>query len=144
MLGCQCCCCRLLEGIELYKEDWAAVAAHVGTRSQAACLMHFVRLPIEDAFIEDMAGWGPAAAAGGSSEKQQQHTVLPFQDDNNPVMSTVGFLAVLMGPKVAAAAAQRALQVRDRAHCLQHKLKAYTAANVLHHSTIVLCLLAAK
>eukprot|EP00775_Hariotina_reticulata_P005697 gene5697-5935_t len=57
----------LLEGLELYKEDWAAIAAHVGTRSQAACLMHFVRLPIEDQFIDDVAGMGSTTAAAATA-----------------------------------------------------------------------------
>jgi hypothetical protein len=136
----------LLEGLELYKEDWAAVAAHVGTRSQAACLMHFVRLPIEDQFIDDVAGMGSttaaaatatasaaeaaAAAAAQASTGDAPTTaaaalarhgllgvgpdglpLLPFAEDQNPLMSLVGCLAVVAGPRVAAAAAQRALQV---------------------------------
>jgi SWI/SNF related-matrix-associated actin-dependent regulator of chromatin subfamily C len=128
--------CRLLEGLELYKEDWAAVAAHVGSRSQAACLAHFVRLPIEDQFVEDIADWGaagtagsaaaaapaagagagPAAAAaggggGGALSGSGDTLVLPFQDEGNPVLATIVTLAVLLGPKVASAAAQRAMQV---------------------------------
>jgi SWI/SNF related-matrix-associated actin-dependent regulator of chromatin subfamily C len=114
---------RLLEGLELYKEDWAAVAAHVGTRSQAACLAHFVRLPIEDQFVEDIADWGqpgtaaaaaPAPAAAGQSSAAAaagEQPVLPFQDEGNPVLAVVVSLAVLLGPKVASAAAQRAMQV---------------------------------
>lgn len=117
-VGVTVCTRSLLEGIELYKDDWAAVASHVGTRSQAACLMHFVRLPIEDAFIEDIAGVGTEAAAIGASsdgqQQQQRQVVLPFHEEHNSVMSSVAFLAVLMGPKVAAAAAQRAMQVRQQ------------------------------
>jgi hypothetical protein len=60
--GCCCCCCccfcysRLLEGIELYKEDWEKIASYVG-KSQSACLTHFVRLPIEDPYVDDLLNW---------------------------------------------------------------------------------------
>lgn len=50
----------LLEGLEMYKDDWNKVSEHVGSRTQDECIMHFLRLPIEDPFLEDgsMAlGW---------------------------------------------------------------------------------------
>jgi hypothetical protein len=50
------CSCRLLEGIELYKEDWEKIASYVG-KSQSACLTHFVRLPIEDPYVDDLLNW---------------------------------------------------------------------------------------
>ena len=36
----------LLEGLELYKDDWNKVCEHVGTRTQDECILHFLRLPI--------------------------------------------------------------------------------------------------
>lgn len=41
------------QGIERYKEDWDAVATHVITKSKDQCLLHFLRLPIEDPYLED-------------------------------------------------------------------------------------------
>jgi len=98
----------LLEGIEMFDEDWLKVAEHVGTRSKEQCVMHFLQLPIEDQYLDEPgAELGPlkfatkmdGSALGG----------LPFSKADNPVMSVVAFLASAVGPGVAAAAAQRAL-----------------------------------
>lgn len=43
----------LLEGIELYNENWDQIAEHVGSKSKEQCLLHFIRLPVEDSFIEN-------------------------------------------------------------------------------------------
>lgn len=42
----------LLEALELYKENWTEIAEHVGTKSKAQCILHFVQMPIEDAFVD--------------------------------------------------------------------------------------------
>lgn len=44
----------LLEGIDKYKENWNAVAEHVGTKSKIQCLHHFLRLPVEDGLLENI------------------------------------------------------------------------------------------
>ncbi|KAG0016434.1 hypothetical protein BGZ81_011203 [Podila clonocystis] len=91
----------LLEGLEMYEEDWNQVAEHVGTRSREQCIRQFLELPIEDPYL------------GGLSEKElgplQYHRV-PFSQADNPVMSVVAFLASVVNPGVAAAAAQSALK----------------------------------
>ncbi|CAJ0638495.1 16327_t:CDS:2 [Entrophospora sp. SA101] len=38
----------LLEGVELYGENWNMVAQHVGAKSKDQCILHFLELPIED------------------------------------------------------------------------------------------------
>lgn len=38
---------------------------------------------------------------------------LPFSDAGNPVMAQVAFLTAMVSPRIAAAAAQRALEVRS-------------------------------
>lgn len=43
----------LLEALELYKDDWNKVCEHVGTRTQDECILHFLRLPIEDCYVEE-------------------------------------------------------------------------------------------
>lgn len=43
----------LLEALELYRDDWNKVCEHVGTRTQDECILHFLRLPIEDPYLED-------------------------------------------------------------------------------------------
>ncbi|WJX51479.1 hypothetical protein P8452_37673 [Trifolium repens] len=42
----------LLEALELYKENWNEIAEHVGTKSKAQCILHFVQMPIVDAFLD--------------------------------------------------------------------------------------------
>ncbi|KAF9151869.1 hypothetical protein BG015_006113 [Linnemannia schmuckeri] len=91
----------LLEGLELYDEDWNLVAEHVGTRGREQCILHFLQLPIEDPYL------------GGKTERDLesfQHNRVPFSESENPVMSVVAFLASVVNPGVAAAAAQSALK----------------------------------
>ncbi|KAE9620391.1 putative transcription factor MYB/SANT family [Lupinus albus] len=56
----------LLEALELYKENWNEIAEHVGTKSKVQCILHFVQMPIEDAFIgsDDDVGTSCREAAG--------------------------------------------------------------------------------
>ena len=93
----------LLEAIELYKDDWQKVCKHVGCRTQDECILHFLRLPIEDPFlIEDEA---PTLTSG-----VDQYQPMPFSKSGNPIMSTIAFLASVVDPSVAASAARAALQ----------------------------------
>uniref|UniRef100_A0A8C9SNZ6 SWI/SNF related BAF chromatin remodeling complex subunit C1a n=1 Tax=Scleropages formosus TaxID=113540 RepID=A0A8C9SNZ6_SCLFO len=89
----------LLEALEMYKDDWNKVSEHVGSRTQDECILHFLRLPIEDPYLENSdASLGPLA-----------YQPVPFSQSGNPVMSTVAFLASVVDPRVAAAAAKAAL-----------------------------------
>ncbi|NWQ84462.1 SMRC2 protein, partial [Columbina picui] len=89
----------LLEALEMYKDDWNKVSEHVGSRTQDECILHFLRLPIEDPYLEDSeASLGPLA-----------FQPIPFSQSGNPVMSTVAFLASVVDPRVASAAAKSAL-----------------------------------
>ncbi|WZY68176.1 hypothetical protein YC2023_000416 [Brassica napus] len=42
----------LLEGIEIFKENWSEIAEHVATKTKAQCMLHFLQMPIEDAFLD--------------------------------------------------------------------------------------------
>uniref|UniRef100_A0A4W3J3N4 SWI/SNF related BAF chromatin remodeling complex subunit C1b n=1 Tax=Callorhinchus milii TaxID=7868 RepID=A0A4W3J3N4_CALMI len=90
----------LLEALEMYKDDWNKVSEHVGSRTQDECILNFLRLPIEDPYLEDTeCSLGPLA-----------FQPVPFSQSGNPVMSTVAFLASVVDPRVAAAAAKAALE----------------------------------
>uniref|UniRef100_A0A671TIQ5 SWI/SNF related BAF chromatin remodeling complex subunit C2 n=1 Tax=Sparus aurata TaxID=8175 RepID=A0A671TIQ5_SPAAU len=94
----------LLEGLEMYKDDWNKVSEHVGSRTQDECILHFLRLPIEDPYLEDNSSTlGPLA-----------YQPIPFSQAGNPVMSTVAFLASVVDPRVASAAAKSALEEFSR------------------------------
>ncbi|KAF9108010.1 hypothetical protein BGX27_008501, partial [Mortierella sp. AM989] len=91
----------LLEGLEMFDEDWNQVAEHVGTRSREQCILHFLQLPIEDPYL------------GGATERELgplQYHRIPFSQADNPVMSVVAFLASVVNPSVAAAAAKNAIK----------------------------------
>lgn len=90
----------LLEGLEIYRDDWNKVCEHVGTRTQDECILHFLRLPIEDPYLEDDSGYlGPLA-----------YQPVPFSKSGNPIMSTVAFLASIVDPRIAASAAKAAME----------------------------------
>ncbi|CAD6257873.1 unnamed protein product [Miscanthus lutarioriparius] len=44
----------LLEGIEKYNDNWDDIAGHVGTKSKAQCIYHFIRLPVENGLLENV------------------------------------------------------------------------------------------
>ncbi|XP_066158946.1 SWI/SNF complex subunit SMARCC2-like isoform X1 [Euwallacea fornicatus] len=91
----------LLEGLEMYKDDWNKVCEHVGSRTQDECILHFLRLPIEDPYLEELeigGALGPLA-----------YQPIPFSKAGNPIMSTVAFLASIVDPRVASAAAKSAM-----------------------------------
>ncbi|SNX85135.1 related to swi/snf-related matrix-associated actin-dependent regulator of chromatin, subfamily c, member 1 [Melanopsichium pennsylvanicum] len=100
---------RLLEGLEMFDDDWSAVSQHVETRSREQCITKFIQLPIEDGFLDgaSQADLGPLQYA--RRDKQTGKPIVPFAQADNPVMSVVAFLASAVNPGVAAAAAQSAL-----------------------------------
>ncbi|KAG6849969.1 hypothetical protein H0H93_003158 [Arthromyces matolae] len=89
---------RLLEGIEMYDDDWTKIEEHVGTRNSQQCIQRFLELPIEDPYLHSEGDMG--ALRFGR---------IPFEHADNPVMSVVAFLAGVVGPSVAAEAAKTAL-----------------------------------
>ncbi|KAK9447090.1 SWIRM domain-containing protein [Limtongia smithiae] len=104
----------LLEGMELYDDDWNAIADHIGTRTREQCVLKFLQLPIEDPYLETKTEeLGPL-----------QYDHIPLSQADNPVMSVVAFLASIVDPKVAAAAAQTALPEMTKA--IQNQLNKAT------------------
>jgi len=93
----------LLEALEMFKDDWNKVCEHVGSRTQDECILHFLRLPIEDPYLED-----PESGSGALGPLAYQP--IPFSAAGNPIMSTVAFLASVVDPRVAAAAAKAAME----------------------------------
>ena len=88
----------LLEGIEMYDDDWSLIEEHVGTRSAQQCIQKFLALPIEDPYLATEGDIGPLRFGR-----------IPFEQADNPVMSVVAFLAGVVSPGVAAEAAKTAL-----------------------------------
>ncbi|KAJ8482883.1 hypothetical protein ONZ45_g14792 [Pleurotus djamor] len=88
----------LLEGVEMYDDDWSRIEEHVGTRTSQQCIRKFLELPIEDPYLATEGSMGPL-----------RFSRIPFEQADNPVMSVVAFLAGVVAPGVAAEAAKTAL-----------------------------------
>merc|ERR1712037_348219 len=93
----------LLEALEMFKDDWNKVCEHVGSRTQDECILHFLRLPIEDPYLEDPEN-------GGGALGPLAYQPIPFSSSGNPIMSTVAFLASVVDPRVASSAAKAAME----------------------------------
>merc|ERR1711971_749978 len=93
----------LLEALELFKDDWHKVCEHVGSRTQDECILHFLRLPLEDPYLDD-------PESGGGAMGPLAYQPIPFSSSGNPIMSTVAFLASVVDPRVAATAAKAAME----------------------------------
>ena len=91
----------LLEGLEMFKDDWNKVCEHVGSRTQDECILHFLRLPIEDPFLEK-----PESGALGPLAYQP----IGLSNSGNPIMSTVAFLASVVDPRIAQVASKAAME----------------------------------
>ncbi|CAB3233401.1 unnamed protein product [Arctia plantaginis] len=92
----------LLEALELHRDDWNRVAAHVGTRTQDECILHFLRLPIEEPYLHDTSAGGVLGPLA--------YQPIPFSKTGNPVMSTVAFLASVVDPRIASKATRAAME----------------------------------
>ena len=92
----------------MFKDDWNKVCEHVGTRTQDECILQFLRLPIEDPYLED-ADVGLSSSSGSSSLGALSYQPIPFSKAGNPIMSTVAFLASVVDPRIAASAAKAAM-----------------------------------
>ncbi|KAF7325905.1 SWI/SNF complex protein [Mycena kentingensis (nom. inval.)] len=88
----------LLEGIEMYDDDWSKIEEYVGTRTAQQCITKFLQMDIEDPYLATEASLGPL-----------RYGRIPFEQADNPVMSVVAFLAGVVDPSVAGEAAKTAL-----------------------------------
>merc|ERR1712032_969662 len=79
------------------------VCEHVGSRTQDECILHFLRLPIEDPYLEDPEN-------GGGALGPLAYQPIPFSSSGNPIMSTVAFLVSVVDPRVASSAAKAAME----------------------------------
>jgi len=95
---------KLLEGLTKFKGDWDSISSHVGTKTIEQCIIRFLKLPIEDEFLENSKeNLGPLKYA----------PYLPFSQADNPVLSTVAFLVSLVDPEVVKAATSNAIKIID-------------------------------
>ncbi|XP_020548192.1 SWI/SNF complex subunit SWI3C isoform X2 [Sesamum indicum] len=115
----------LLEGMQLYNENWNKIAEHVGSKSKAQCILHFVRLPLDGVPLDKIdvpstsgsSDWwshenherSEPNSNGLNLQGDDSESKFPFLNSGNPVMHLVAFLASALGPRVAAACAHASL-----------------------------------
>ncbi|CAN6583810.1 unnamed protein product [Malus baccata var. baccata] len=117
----------LLEAMEIHNENWNEIAEYVSSKSKAQCILHFLRLPVEDGLLEnievpgmslssnlsdkDGRGGFHSSSNGSCLQDADSDSRFPFVNSGNPVMALVSFLASSVGPRVAASCAHAALTV---------------------------------
>ncbi|XP_065021449.1 SWI/SNF complex subunit SWI3C homolog isoform X2 [Musa acuminata AAA Group] len=122
----------LLEALEKYNENWNEVAEYVGSKTKAQCILHFLRLPMENGLLENIelphmptsvdSSNVPDPVIQNSNSNGNivgnrdfcNGSELPFSNSANPVLSLVAFLTSAIGPRVAAACASAALSILTR------------------------------
>lgn len=62
----------LLEGVEMYADNWEGIAYHVGTRSKEACVVKFLQLPIEEPYLVKNSEAAQKLLQQQGSEQQKQ------------------------------------------------------------------------
>ncbi|KAF2772192.1 SWI/SNF complex protein [Teratosphaeria nubilosa] len=104
----------LLEGLEMFDDNWESVADHVGSRTREECVMKFLQLEIEDKYLEDSPRDGQANGIGAADLAYLSGGRIPFSQFDNPVMSVMGFLAGLADPATTARAAGKSVEEMRR------------------------------
>lgn len=92
---------RLLEGIELFGENWSKISEHIGTKNKEQCLLHFLKLPIEENYSKGNFYFKETESV---KESNQQTSV------NNPIMNLLVFLRETVSPSVASVASKTVFQ----------------------------------
>ncbi|KYR02160.1 myb domain-containing protein [Tieghemostelium lacteum] len=93
----------LLEALDIYSDSWTDVADHVGTKTKEQCLLHFLRLPIEDSYLEDNITKSTSNGIHRDLDYSSHSAEL-----NNPVLSLISFLSSATSPLIASVAAKAA------------------------------------
>lgn len=105
----------LLEGLEMFDDNWESVSDHVGSRTREECVMKFLQLEIEEKYLEDApAQNGQAGGVGAADLSFLSGGRVPFSQFDNPVMSVMSFLASLADPATTAKAAGKSVEEMRR------------------------------
>jgi SWI/SNF related-matrix-associated actin-dependent regulator of chromatin subfamily C len=99
----------LLEGLEMYDDDWNKISDWVSSRTREECVLKFLQLEIEDKYVEPEPNVD-AAIAGTSALQYLGAGRVPFSQADNPVLSVMSYLVGLADPSVTAAAAGKAVE----------------------------------
>ncbi|KAK3708044.1 SWI/SNF and RSC complex subunit Ssr2 [Vermiconidia calcicola] len=101
----------LLEGLEMFDDNWESVADHIGTRTREECVLKFLQLEIEDRYLDDAPSANGTSATGVAQDLSYlSGGRLPVNQFDNPVLSVMGFLAGLADPATTAKAAGKSVE----------------------------------
>ncbi|XP_022875739.1 SWI/SNF complex subunit SWI3C-like [Olea europaea var. sylvestris] len=97
--------------MQMYNENWNQIAEHVGTKSKAQCILHFVRLPLGGSSLEninilsipgssiaqsqDNHGISHPHSNGSSLQDGDFENKFPFANSGNPVLSLVNSFSLI-------------------------------------------------
>lgn len=85
---------KLLEGFELYGQDWSKISNHVG-KTEEQCILHFAQLPIEENYAKS---------------NLIQNQIREELNVNDTIQSLLQFLRQSVNPKVVAVSANSAIK----------------------------------
>lgn len=129
----------LLEGIELYDDEWMKIAEYVGTKTHRQCISKFLELPIEDPFLENNTNLQDSLEKLNSDSSitenikssspanigPMKYSRIPFNQADNPVLSVVTFLASIADPKATKAAVKAAVEELEQPNSLKKYIQSY-------------------
>lgn len=72
----------LLEAMEIYNDNWNEISEHVGTKSKAQCILHFLRLPMEDGLLENIEV--PSVSKPSCPSNRDDHGRLNSSSNGDP------------------------------------------------------------
>ncbi|ODQ59240.1 hypothetical protein WICANDRAFT_33193 [Wickerhamomyces anomalus NRRL Y-366-8] len=82
----------LLEGVELFEDDWEKIANHIGSRTKEQSIAKFIQLPIEDKYL--IKQLNDKKSVSKDSPKASSNT-------NDAVLKTIKFLIKNIDPELA-------------------------------------------
>ena len=104
----------LLEGLEMFDDKWEDVAEHVRTRSKEECVLQFLKLEIEDPYLEEDKPT-PELDVRETIDAFTSGRPIPFSQADNPVISVVSYLCSMLDPATAAIASGKTIsEVRQQ------------------------------
>jgi len=95
----------LLEALEK-NLTWDEVSEHVITKTKDECIHHFLRLPIEDNYLEEEI----TQVHLSDDRKQESEKSIPFETTSNPILNMVQFLSNSVDKSIGVVAAQAAIK----------------------------------
>ncbi|KAF7684712.1 SWI/SNF and RSC complexes subunit ssr2 [Astathelohania contejeani] len=91
----------LLEAIEKYEDNWDKVEQHVKSKTKEQCILHFLKMPIQDRVVNKHLA-------------EMSSAIAPLCASGNPIMSVIAFLCSCVHPRVASEAAKWAIKTYDQ------------------------------